>query len=194
MNYGLYAYRYLKMSVRDFEPRVGFVVQGAFQHTPWNEQLGYIYYMYGRVYLPGVARHHSLRLSGSWQQQETNYFMFNSMLPFPRGYLRRRTEKLSAATIDYAFPFCYPDWNLSFLAYVKRLRANLFCDMAQNQYRYRDNDQIKWQNDNLYSVGMDLLADVNLLQINFPMNAGIRIAYIPETKEVRPALLFSVTF
>jgi hypothetical protein len=182
------------MSARDFEPRLGIVLQGAFQHTPWNEQLGYIYYMYGRFYLPGVARHHSLRLSGAWQQQETNYFMFGSSLPFPRGYLRNRTEKLSIGTIDYAFPVCYPDWNFSFLAYVKRLRTNLFCDIALNQYRYNDKNQIKWQKDNLHSVGIDLLADVNLLQINFPMNAGIRTVYVPKTNEIHPSLMFSVTF
>ena len=192
MTYSLHAYRYLKMSVRDLYPRTGIVVQGAFQHAPWNtEQFGYIYFMYGRVYLPGVARHHSLRLSGAWQQQKTKDFMFSSSLSFPRGYMQNRTEKLSIGTIDYSMPLCYPDWSLTSLMYLKRLCTNFFCDIARNQYHNR---QSKWNNDNLLSVGIDLLADVHLLQINFPINLGVRTAYVPEMKEVQPSLLFSVSF
>ena len=196
MGYSLQAYRYLKMSVRDLYPRLGVLAQGAFLHTPWNAQLGYRYYMYGRVYLPGVARHHSLRLSGTWQQQKTNYFLMSSMLKFPRGYLQNRTEKLGVETVDYSLPLCYPDWNWSFFVYLKRLSANLFCDIAQNQYRVtdRNTNQMKWQADKLYSAGVDLLADVHLMQINFPINMGIRTVYVPEIREIQPSLLFSVTF
>ena len=197
MGYRLHAYRYLKRSVRDLAPRLGLILQGAYQHTPWNtEHLGYIYYVYGRAYLPGVALHHSLQLSGAWQQQETNYFLFASLLKFPRGYFTGRTERLSIATIDYGLPLCYPDWNLGFLVYLKRLYTNLFCDIAQNRYRVanRANNLIRWQQDNLCSVGVDLLADVNLLQITFPVNMGIRTVYVPETKEIQPSLLFNMTF
>jgi hypothetical protein len=197
MSYSLQAYRYLKTSVRDLAPRLGFVVQGAFRHTPWNvDQLGYIYYMYGRVYVPGVARHHSLQLSGAWQQQKTHQFLFGSQLMFPRGYARGRTERLSVGTIDYSLPLVYPDWNWSFLVYLKRLRTNLFCDLARNRYRVLDHtvNQLVWQKDKLLSMGIDLLADVNLLQINIPINLGIRTVYVPEKKEVRPSLLFHVTF
>jgi hypothetical protein len=77
------------------------------------------------------------------------------------------------------------------LLYLKRLHANLFCDVAQNRYRV---SQSEWHTDNLLSVGVDLLADINLLQIYFPMNVGIRTAYIPESKEIHPSLLLSVSF
>ena len=193
MGYSFQAYRYLKMSVRDLAPRLGIVLQGTFQHTPWNnEQLGYIYYLHGRVYLPGAAPHHSLRLSGAWQQQETKYFMFNSILRFPRGYMKYGTEKLGVGTIDYSMPLCYPDWSITRLLYLKRLYTNLFCDVAQNQYRIRANNQLISQKDNLCSLGVDLLADVHLLQISFPINMGIRTVYIPDTGEIQPSLLFSV--
>jgi hypothetical protein len=197
MAYSLQAYRYLKTSVRDLAPRLGFVVQGAFRHTPWNvEQLGSIYYVHGRVYLPGVARHHSLQLTGAWQQQKTRQFLFGSLLVFPRGYTNGRTERLSIGTIDYSLPLAYPDWDLGFLMYLKRLRSNLFCDLARNQYRVQDRtvNQLVWQKDKLLSVGVDLLADVHLLQISFPINLGIRTVYIPERKKMQSSLLFHLTF
>ena len=196
MSYSVQAYRYLKMSVRDLSPRLGIVLQGACKHTPWNEQLGYICYMYGRVYLPGVAQHHSLRLSASWQKQETKQYLFGTWLSFPRGYYNYRTEKLNIATADYSLPICYPDWNLSFLWYLKRITTNLFCDIAQNHYRTMDGatKQLIWQTGNMCSLGIDMLADVHLLQIQFPINMGIRTVYIPESRDVQPSLLLSVTF
>jgi hypothetical protein len=117
------------------------------------------------------------------------------MIPYPRGYVKGYPEKLSAATVDYSLPLCYPDRNLSFLVYLKRLQANLFCDIAQSQYRMRNQQGgIIWNTDNLYSVGVDLLADVNLMRINFPFNIGIRNAYVPEKRKVYPSLLLSVNF
>jgi hypothetical protein len=166
-----------------------------FQHAPWNtEHLGQLYYMYGRVYLPGIACHHSLQLSGVRQEQKTNRFFFGSAIRFPRGYLTDHTERLSIGTIDYGLPLCYPDWNWSFLVYLKRLRTNLFFDVAQNQYRRNINNELIWHKENLRSAGIDLFADVNLLQINFPVNMGIRTTYAFKTKEIQPSLLFSVTF
>jgi len=189
MGYSLQFYRYLKMSVRDLDPRLGFVLQGSLVHTPWNEQLGYIYYLHGRVWIPGIARHHSIRLSGAWQQQKSNVFLFNSLLAFPRGYFQNFTEKLSIGTVDYTMPLCYPDWNLSSLVYLKRLHTNLFCDVARNKYQIKGN----WQKDNLLSMGIDLLADMNLLRINFPINMGVRIAHVPDSeKKIFANLLFSV--
>ncbi len=194
MAYSINIYRYLKMSLRDLAPRWGVILQAAFKHTPVNtEQLGYIYYAYGRIYAPGFAKHHSLQLSGAWQQQKTNYFLFSTMIDFPRGYPNGRTEKLSVGTMEYRFPLWYPDWNWSFFVYIKRLRANLFCDVAENHYRMVNNiNQLKWQTDKIISVGIDLMADMNLLQISFPMNIGLRTVYVPELNEVQPSLLFHV--
>jgi Tol biopolymer transport system component len=197
ISYSLTWYRYLKTSLRDLAPRLGLLFQGSFQHTPWNNDLyGSIYFIYGRAYLPGIAPHHSLRISGAWQEQKVKHYIYQSLLPYPRGYIKGFPEKLSAATIDYSLPICYPDWNLSFLFYMKRLQANLFCDVAQSQNRMRvqKTGEIIWKTDNLYSVGVDLLADVNLMRINFPFNIGIRNAYVPEKSKIYPSLLLSVNF
>ena len=196
MDYSVNMYRYLRMSERDLYPRLGIVLQGAYKHAPWNEQLGCIYYLFGRTYLPGVAQHHSLRLSGAWQSQKPEEYLFGTWIRFPRGYQNYyRTEKLSIVTADYSLPIAYPDWNVSFLMYLKRLTTNIFCDFAQNQYRKTDSSKnLKWYRDNMYSMGVDLLADVHLLQISFPINMGIRTVYAPEFHDVQPSLIMSVTF
>jgi len=79
---------------------------------------------------------------------------------------------------------------MSFLAYLKRLQTNIFCDIGQNQYRVANNPH----NNNMLSVGIDLTADINILRIAFPFNLGIRTVYVPETKDIQPSLLMSVSF
>jgi hypothetical protein len=189
--YSVSFYRYMKTSIRDLAPKWGLVVQSALKHAPLHEgQFGYMYCAYGRVYLPGIAKHHSLQLSGGWQEQQTGEYLFSSMLGFPRGYLTGRSEKLSIGLAEYRFPFLYPDKNLSWLVYLKRLSANVFCHTAINRYQMRNS----WQSDQMLSVGVDILADINVLRLFFPINIGVRTVYIPETKQVQPNLLLSLSF
>ncbi len=195
--YSINVYRYLRPSQRDLFPRWGAVLQAAFQHTPVNtEQLGYIYYAYGRMYFPGALKHHSLQVSGAWQQQHAKYLLFATLLNFPRGYANGRTEKMSMATVEYAFPFAYPDWSWGIFVYLKRARANVFCDIAENRYRVYDRNiqALRWNTNQMLSVGLDLLADANFFQIHFPVSIGLRTVYVPETNKVQPSLLLHVNF
>ncbi|MDR2037456.1 MAG: hypothetical protein LBQ60_05990 [Bacteroidales bacterium] len=189
--YGINFYRYLRTSTRDLAPRWGLLLQAALKHTPDHTRLfGYMYYVYGRFYFPGIAKHHSLQLSGSWQQQKTDYYLYGTMLNFPRGYSKARTEKLLMGLAEYAFPLAYPDWNWTYLMYVRRLSANVFCNVADN----RNQTSQGWVSDRMLSVGIDLLADINFFRMNFPINMGLRTIYIPEYKEVQPHLLFKISF
>ncbi|MDR3093655.1 MAG: hypothetical protein LBU62_03295 [Bacteroidales bacterium] len=189
--YRMTFYRYQKAAMRDLAPRWGVVLQAALKNAPLYEgQFGYMYNIYGRFYLPGVAKHHSLQLSGGWQQQKAGEYIFGSMLAFPRGYVTGHTEQLSIGLAEYRFPFLYPDKNLTFLVYLKRLSANLFCHAAGNRYQTRSG----WQSDQMLSIGADILADVHFLRLFFPVNIGIRTVYVPATKDIQPSLLFSVSF
>jgi hypothetical protein len=196
LRYTLSAYRYLKMAAIDIAPRLGGVIRAAYHHAPsGSEQLGSIYYLYGRLYLPGIGRCHSLQLSGAWQRQHTKEYLFGSLINFPRGYANGRTEKLGIGSLDYALPLLYPDWQWSHFIYIKRLKTNVFCDFARNSYRIAANgNRILWRNDRLFSTGIDLTGDVNFFRINFPVNIGIRTTFVPETQKVYPSLLFNVAF
>jgi hypothetical protein len=189
--YSIHLFRYLKTATRDLAPPWGVALQTAFKHAPYHTGLfGYMYFMYGRVYLPGIAKHHSLQLSAGWQAQKNKEYTFGSMLAFPRGYVDGRTEKLAVGLAEYRFPFLYPDRNLACFVYLKRLSANIFCHAANNRYQARN----IWQSENLLSVGADIMADVNFLRIYYPVNIGLRTVYVPETKDIQPHLLFQISF
>jgi hypothetical protein len=192
LTYTTQVYRYLKTSLRDLYPRFGWLAQIGLQHDPWiGKEYGYRYLLYGRVYLPGIGRHHSLRLSTAWQQQVNENSVFRTaLINFPRGYENNWTEELIISTIDYSMPLLYPDLSVGPLVYFKRIQANFFCDIGQNRYRTSGSRET----DALRSGGIDLLADVNFLRFEFPFTIGIRTTYVPERKQLYPSLLFSVNF
>ncbi|MDR1865358.1 MAG: hypothetical protein LBR08_07280 [Bacteroidales bacterium] len=190
-SYSLVFSRYLKTSVRDMAPAWGVVLQTAWKHAPSGSGLfGYMYFVHGRTFLPGLLKHHSLQLSGGWQQQKAKLYGFGSMLAFPRGYATGYSDQLKVGLAEYSFPLLYPDGNLWVLAYLKRISANLFCHAADNRYRLRNG----WQSDRMLSVGADILADVHFLQFFFPVNIGIRTIYVPETGIFQSHLLFHIAF
>jgi hypothetical protein len=195
ISYGLYAYSYLRTSVRDLAPRWGFSFTGRYLSTPFeNVQFNSLWYVRGKFYLPGLLNHHSLQLSLGYQEQSPLRYLFSSSLDFPRGYNDQTTYRLTAFTSDYAFPIFYPDLAAGALLYVKRIKGNLFCDVAENKYKFQNarNGPIYWGTENLVSTGMDLMADFHLLRIIFPISAGVRIIYLPQSGQYLSQLLMSV--
>jgi hypothetical protein len=83
--------------------------------------------------------------------------------------------------IDYAFPVFYPDYHLSWLVYIKRMKANLFFDAGT---RF---DQRKW----LMSSGIDLTIDYHLFRIGIALETGVRFMYFPIKRTAGAEILFS---
>ena len=45
---------------------------------------------------------------------------------------------------------------------------------------------------NYLTYGADMLFDLHFLRIYFPISIGARVAYLPETSEWKPELLFTI--
>jgi hypothetical protein len=188
-------YRYLILSRRDISPRWGQQFRLRFYTSPFDkENLGSIFSTTGILYFPGLLKHHSLRISGSYQNQKPQRYLFVSQLEFPRGYEKARTEILHLLTVDYYLPLAYPDLTIPGILYLKRLRAGLFADMGINQYRLRNSDtnQVEWTQQNLSSLGVELLADYHFLRLLFPFSSGARITYLPYSGRVNSEVIFSI--
>jgi hypothetical protein len=110
-----------------------------------------------------------------------------SLLSPPRGYQNTFFKKETVLSADYSFPLFYPHWNISWIAYFKRVQMNLFSDYAmitdhQKSRRY-------------LSAGFDLSVDGHLFRFDFPVNAGIRCAFpltnnLPSSGRPSPAISF----
>jgi hypothetical protein len=197
LSYGISAYKYMRTSLRDLAPELGISMSARCTHTPFeNVQLGSMWYVRGRVYLPGLFNHHSLQLAAGYQKQTPLTYLYSSQLAFPRGYATATTYELKTFSADYSLPLAYPDFQLGPVLYVKRLRANFFADYALNSYQYynKTSKKVYWQTDNPTSTGLDITIDFHALRIMFPMSAGVRMIYFPQSETYTSQLLFSINF
>jgi hypothetical protein len=185
LNYSLAATSYLRRGVRDILPRLGLSVSGAYYHAPFNHQV------YGSVtragmvgYIPGVLPHHTIRFQVQHQKQNPLSMSrpaFINLISMPRGIHGIFGEVLNRYGVDYVLPLAYPDLELTSLAYIKRIRAAVWADhMVGTNVIIREPDP-HYENRKYTTVGMDLVFDMNLLRLRFPLSVGGRFSYEPET-------------
>jgi hypothetical protein len=93
-------------------------------------------------------------------------------------------QTLYCYSLNYKFPFAYPDLSLGPVVYLKRLKANLFVDGG-----FGKNDDVKKK---LQSLGIEITSDLHLLRFIFPLDIGFRYGYRPAEKDFFLNLLFSV--
>jgi hypothetical protein len=174
-------YSYQRKAERDIVPKLGAIFDLRLFNSPFESELyGYMYNLDALFYLPGW--HNSgFKVDFGYQYQQPDLYLFSSDFSFPRGILRKRTEKMVKLYADYIFPIAYPDWNLGSLIYLKRFRGDFFVDYAFNTYRTVNEAQTAyiWPIDHNFSFGIELTADYHLLRTTFPLNTGVRVGYTP---------------
>lgn len=193
VSYSISTYAYRRMAFRDLYPRFGISGIAGFRHTPFRSiksftdvDAGNIVYSAASVFLPGIARHHSLRLYIGWQNKNYGQTYFGDAIRFARGYEPRANEELALVSVNYALPLIYPDKALGSLIYAKRLRANVFVDYSFSTYRGILTE--------LATYGIDLLMDAHLLRMPMPFEFGVRAMYLEGRAEVAFEFLWGVDF
>lgn len=195
MDWQLNYYSYLRLAPKDISPRWGSQLRFRYFSSPFEkENFGSIFTTTAIGYLPGLFRHHSIRLRGNYQKQNPVKYLYQSLVEFPRGFPIMRTEVLYTLNADYFLPLLYPDLSIPGLIYLKRLRGAVFYDYALNNYRFYNQtlNQIQWMNQAFYSTGVEIIADYHLFRMLFPFSTGIRINYLPQYGKVKTELIFSI--
>jgi hypothetical protein len=171
----------LKQSTRDVAPRGGATLLATYRTTPFGtnlkaSQVG----VQGAVYLPGVARHHSLRLRGGYQYQQQDQYNFTAAISYPRAETSYISfDNLTAASLDYSLPLAFTHLTFGRVLYVQRFRATAFLDIAEGNLRLPATAQSPAQVyvQGFRNVGADLLALFNVFHLRTPIEAGVRVAY-----------------
>jgi hypothetical protein len=179
MNYILSYQMLLKQSPRDILPKWGGAFYTVIRNTPFGGRIAAQQFaVQGNLYLPGLAKHHSLRLRGGYQTQGQNDgYRFSGSIFYPRGnsYTALPTQ-LGTFTAEYRLPLLYPDLTIGRWFYIQRLKANLFYDVAN----YRVNLQNRTTSTSVSSVGLDLSADFNFMRFAQRLDVGVRALYLPQ--------------
>lgn len=186
-------YDYRKKATADILPRWGYQLRlRALLPVAAGDNFGSIYAARLTAYLPGILRGHGVMLRANYQYQALegkHFFLPKRLIDAPRGYsFAYQTHRQVALKADYAFPLCMPDLSIGSVAYIRRLRANVFYDHSLNQPA----DHSRWTAQS--SAGIDLLCDWNALRLSFPLTAGIRLVRPINDGTLSAEALFSVTF
>ncbi|MDR2811330.1 MAG: hypothetical protein LBB84_12405 [Tannerellaceae bacterium] len=186
-------YNYRKPAHRDILPRLGYQLRLQYLNLPFHTaNFGDMYVARLTTYWPGVLPHHSLMLRAGYAYQsndDRHLYIPKQLIEAPRGYdYLYRTHQQIALKADYAFPIAMPDFSLGSLAYIRRVRTNLFYDLNLNQA----DSPGEWTTQS--SVGGDILFDWNALRFSFPLVTGLRLIRTLESGTTRPEVLFSISF
>lgn len=183
LTYGFTYSRLLRQSKRDVAPRWGQTLSANFRTTPFGGQLnGEQWGVQGNVFLPGLGKHHSLRLRAGYQKQDGNY-QFGAVIFYPRGQAYVGDDKITAGTVEYRLPIADMHWSLGRLLYVQRIKAGAFFDMANGQSLVEVRDiygrlrGYETQRHQYQTTGLDVSFVFNALRLRTPLEAGFRTIY-----------------
>jgi hypothetical protein len=174
-NVNLSASRLLKRSRRDINSKWGQRLDVTFLSTPFKSDFnGQLFAATGVLYLPGLARHHSLWGYGAYQQtkiaRSSDNYIFVNEAPTPRGHSVSRFQDFYSASVNYTMPVWYPDIAIGPLLNIQRLRANAFFDYGFGQ------SPIVSQSQQYSSVGIEGKIDINVMRFLPQFNLGVRFS------------------
>ncbi len=169
----LYALK--RTAIQNIAPKFGFSSFITFNQNLDNDKDQKLF-MRGRIYLPGIGKNHSLRITGAYQKEEIkNTFKDIDNFIYPRGYAIPVNQEVQNYSLDYSFPLAYPHIGIAGITYFKRIRANLFYDYGESILSL--NNQVV----NFQSTGVELIFDNTLLNLaGLEIGLGFRGTYLIE--------------
>jgi len=191
MHLRLYWSHYVRSSARDIYPRWGQMISATHTESLSGEDpFGNLSSIQTMAFFPGIFRHHHFFARGGYQvQKPVRYYYSINRVDFPRGYNTAVSREFAVLRLNYSFPMAYPDFSLGGVMYLKRLRSNFFYDISYG----RDIRQASVAFTGMYkSYGTEIVADMHLFRIIFPISAGVRIGYMPGRNRVFSEMLVNV--
>ncbi len=121
-----------------------------------------------QAFAPGLAKTHSLGLQIAWQSRDTlARYSFTDLFPFSRGYSALNYPVMLRYSGNYHFPLFSINQGFANLAFVHRVRMNLFFDWTKGR-------SLRQQKDFLYrSGGAEVFLDGKVWN-QLPLSLGLR--------------------
>ncbi|MEM7110137.1 MAG: hypothetical protein AAF519_18055 [Bacteroidota bacterium] len=152
----------------------------------------------GGLFFPGIAKNHSFFLRSGYQNKNTdplvNNYSFRNLIFKPRGYsYPTEEESFLSLQVNYTLPLFYPDFSLGPILNIKRVKANLFSDFGQEEFkrnfffaedigdrRIGDFFTSDIRSNNYFSYGVELTFDINVMRFTPDIEIGARVVNIRE--------------
>jgi len=197
----LYFSNYYMTALRDIYPRWAQTVDVNYSFAPFDKVIyGSVISMKSSFYFPGLFPSHSLKIRYEKEKQILEKYLFSNRISFPRGYKDITSKEFELYSVDYVLPLAYPDFNISSLLYLKRIRTGVFYDYASGPgnsfYKYTPTGlAVLYPTSNkksLKSFGFELMADFHILRIPFMISGGVQTAWKKISETPSFELLFNI--
>jgi hypothetical protein len=209
----LYFTNYDRSALRDIYPRWAQTFDLEYTFAPFDKVIyGTDLSLRTSFFFPGFFPNNSIKIRVEIEKQDPGKYLFGNRISFPRGYKTATlslfgagfnsiiSKKISFYSVDYFLPLAYPDFNLSSLLYLKRIRTDLFFDYASgtgNYYYYSgssgsNTSEFHNYNENFRSFGFELMADFHLLRIPFMISGGVQASWKKISEKPSLGLLFNI--
>lgn len=156
----------VRMSSREFAPRWGYILTADYALNPNNGSFSDLISLYGRFYLPGITRPHSLTAAINYQTSLGGFhtpdgetiltYQATRLIPHSYSAGAIRSDNYLAASLAYQLPIWYPEGGIASVIYFRRIRLNIGVDYAQYNYFGR---RVQ-----LGAYGGDLMVDMNIFR------------------------------
>lgn len=172
-----------RMAVRDILPRWGYALKLSSVMAPFRGDFGSLLSVFGRVYLPGVAKHNTLTVRANYQFQDQAGYNFRYKELYPRGAdYSIASTRYFAASADYTLPVWYPDLGWNSIVYFKRIRLNAYFDFARFRTISIVSQTEKGVMRNVTSYGGEITFDMHVLRIPVNMTSVGVYIYKPSDR------------
>jgi hypothetical protein len=197
----LYFSNYHIVAYRDIYPRWAQTFDLNYSFAPFDRDIyGTAGVLKASCYFPGIFRGNGIKIRVEREKQSPVKYFFGNKISLPRGYKNIFAEELNFFSVDYVLPLAYPDFIISSLLYLKRIRAGLFYDYASGP----GNSIFKYNGTtisplsslttimSLKSFGYELLADFHILRIPYMISGGVQTAWRSFSEAPVFELLFNI--
>jgi hypothetical protein len=197
----LYFSNYHKYALRDIYPRWAQTIDLNYSFAPFDRKIyGSAVTLKTSFYFPGIFPDNGIKIRFEKEKQDTEKFLFGNRVPLPRGYLNIISNDIELLSVDYVLPLAYPDFNLSSLLYLKRIRTGLFYDYAlgtgNTYYNNTANGLVAVYyhdyEESFKSFGFELMADFHILRIPYMISCGVQTAWKKLSESPSFEILFNI--
>ncbi|MHA4896317.1 TolB family protein [Pedobacter sp. PWIIR3] len=175
---------------RDIAPKWAQVVRLTYLHQPFdNKLIGGLFAAEGYLYFPGLAKNHSFLANFNWQNS-WGVRRFDQEINTVYGYnnILAKSKLKNTLLFNYRFPIAFPDAELGPIAYIKNLRASLFC--------HYENIGTETNLAEPKTYGFELRSNMNLLRYQPDVELGGRCVFVNKAYNQNPIfeLILNYTF
>lgn len=178
----------VRTTERDIAPRWAQILRATYNHQPFDKNLtGEILALESFLYFPGLAKNHSFLASFNYQKASgANQYATEIATVYGYNNILAKSKLQNSMLFNYRFPFAFPDWELSSLAYVRNVRAGLFC--------HYENIGVDSNIGQPKTYGVELNSSLNLLRYQPVVDVGARLVFVNKIYNQNPILEFSFNY